>query len=137
RASGPDPAAHRDDAYRRTPRRGRCGTGHRTQYTDPQAGRRRPQANLIPGGHFTVMQLRPRYRAAAIPQPGETPMKITPWTGAGAAVRALALAACSTTPGQADQATPGESGAMATTSTVERAHVNLASASGSLVSGRL
>ena len=64
-------------------------------------------------------------------------MKITPWTGAGATVLALALAACSTTPGQADQANPVEGDAMATTSTVERAHVNLASASGSLVSGRL
>ncbi|WP_222566041.1 superoxide dismutase family protein [Novilysobacter antarcticus] len=59
---------------------------------------------------------------------------------AGAAVVALGLAACSSTPDQ-PRKTPSpsaaSSAAMATTSTVQRAHVNLAGASGSIVSGRL
>lgn len=58
---------------------------------------------------------------------------------AGAAVLALGLAACSSTPDQATRTTSpaATSAAMATASTVQRAHVNLAAASGSLVSGRL
>lgn len=64
-------------------------------------------------------------------------MKTTVLAGAGATVLALALAACTTTPTHTAQGTHAEGDAMATTSTVERAHVNLASASGSLVSGRL
>lgn len=66
---------------------------------------------------------------------------------ASACVLSLALAACSTSPDQLDQgdhtghtATATSTAAqtpMATTSTLSSAHVNLASASGSLVSGKL
>jgi len=65
-------------------------------------------------------------------------MKTTVLTGA--AVLALGLAACSSTPEQTGKAkSPASTSrtAMATTSTVQRAHVNLASASGSIVSGKL
>ena len=66
-------------------------------------------------------------------------MNTTVLTGAGATVLALALGACSSSPNHAGHgkrvATTG--GTMATTSIVQRAHVNLAAASGSLVSGRL
>ncbi len=58
-------------------------------------------------------------------------------TGAGATVLALALAACTSTPQQAERGSPGANAPLATTSSVERAHANLAPASGSLVSGRL
>lgn len=52
-----------------------------------------------------------------------------------ASLGALALGACSTTPGSAPSAE--DVLGLSTTSTTQRAHVNLASASGSLVSGRL
>ncbi|KIQ98011.1 superoxide dismutase family protein [Lysobacter sp. A03] len=58
----------------------------------------------------------------------------------GAALLALGVAACSSTPDQASKAkSPATTSrtAMATASTVQSAHVNLAGASGSLVSGRL
>lgn len=68
-------------------------------------------------------------------------MKTTVLTGAGVTVLTLALAACSSTPEQVEhrqnEATPTPAMAMATTSTVQSAQVNLASASGSIVSGRL
>lgn len=61
-----------------------------------------------------------------------------------ASASALVLAACSTTPqtgtstaSSTRAAAPAPSSTMASTSTVSSAHVNLASASGSLVSGRL
>ncbi len=52
-----------------------------------------------------------------------------------ASLGVLALGGCSTTPSSAPD--PAEVLGLSTTSTIERAHVNLASASGSLVSGRL
>ncbi len=66
-------------------------------------------------------------------------MKTTLLSGAVATVLALTLAACSTTPNQPGQSkrAAATKAPMATTSSVQQAHVNLASASGSLVSGRL
>ncbi len=58
-------------------------------------------------------------------------------TGAGVTVLALALAACSSTLQQPDRGGSSAGAPLATTSVVDRAHVNLAPASGSLVSGRL
>ncbi len=66
-------------------------------------------------------------------------MKASVFNAASATVLALALAACSSTPDHSSRskhAAPVKA-PMSTTSTVQRAHVNLASASGSLVSGRL
>lgn len=57
---------------------------------------------------------------------------------AAAAALALGLAGCSSTPDQTSKASPTTTRpAMATSSSVQRAHVNLAGASGSIVSGQL